>query len=214
MNHDHRSDGAEETLLQRMQAADPARTLAPADSDTTDLLEAAMTTTPTEPKSRSRRWAPTIAAAAAVAVVGGTAYVALGGEDPAEERASTSPTSTAPSSTETTLAMPAGGDTSMNSCLPFDAQILRDMPVALSGTATEVGGDGVTIDVDRWYTGGDADVVRLAAEAENTVALDGVSFEQGGRYLITATEGTVTVCGYSGPWSSEMADVYAEAFGS
>ena len=176
MNDDDRPDEAEEMLLQRMQTADPARRLHPADSDMTDLTEATMNTTPMETKSRARRWAPAIAAAATVAVLGGTAYAVLDDGDPVGR-----PSSTSPSSTSTTLAMPAGSGTSMNSCLPFDPQYLRDMPVALSGTATRVGDDSVTLDVDRWYAGGDADVVRLADYDAGTVSLEGLVFEPGRR---------------------------------
>ena len=202
MTDDEGPDGAKAMLLQRMQTADPARTFHTADSWMPDVMEAAMNTTPIEPKSRPRRWAPAIAAAASVAVLGGAAYAVLGASDPAGS----------PSSTVTTLAMPAGGGTSMNSCLPFDAQYLRDMPVALSGTATKVDDDGVTLDVDRWYAGGNADVVRLANYDVNTVSLDGFAFEPGSRYLITATEGTVNLCGFSGPWTHDLADAYGEAF--
>lgn len=156
-----------------------------------------------ESTSPPRRWAPAIAVAASVAVLGGVAYAYVSGSDP---------TGT-PVSTVTTLAMPADSGTSMNSCLPFDARYLRDMPVALSGTATDVGDDRVTFDVDRWYTGGNADVVRLANYDVNTVSLDGLSFELGNRYLITATEGTVNLCGYSGPWTQDLADAFDVAFG-
>ena len=35
----------------------------------------------------------------------------------------------------------------------------------------------------------------------------------GSRYLVTAYDGTVNYCGFSGPWTQEMADAYAAAFG-
>ena len=204
MNDDERPDGAEARLLRRMHAADPARTFHMADSRIPDLVEAAMSTTPVEPKSRPRRWAPAMAAAVTLAAVGGGAYAFLGGSDPAGT----------PDSTETTLALPAGSGTSINSCVPFDVQFLRDMPVAFSGSATEVGDDSVTLEVDRWFKGGNADVVRLSNYDLSTVSLDGFTFEQGDRYLITATEGTVNFCGFSGPWNQELADAFDEAFRS
>ncbi len=204
MNDDERSDGAEEMLLQRMQTADPARTLHPAASGMADLMEAAMSTRPVEPKRRPRRWVPAIAAAASVAVLGAGAYAYVRASDPAGT----------PVSTVTTLAMPAGSGTSTSSCLPFEAQYLRDMPLALSGTATEVGDEGVTLDVDHWYTGGNADVVRVTNYDVDTASLDGFSFELGSRYLITATSGTVNLCGFSGPWTQELADAFDRAFGS
>ena len=88
------------------------------------------------------------------------------------------------------------------------------MPVAFSGSATEVGEDSITLEVDRWYTGGDADVVQLANYEASTVSLDGFKFEAGDRYLVTATDGTVNFCGYSGPWNQERADAFDQAFGS
>jgi hypothetical protein len=44
------------------------------------------------------------------------------------------------------------------------------------------------------------------------VALDGVDFQQGKRYFVTAAQGTVNGCGYSGPASAELEQAFAEAF--
>ena len=111
--------------------------------------------------------------------------------------------------------MPGGGTgTSAGSCIRFDVKYLRDMPVAFAGTATQMDDDSVTLDVDQWYKGGDADVVRLTHYNRATVSLDGFKFVRGDRYLITATEGTVNFCGYSGRWSQNLADAFQEAFGS
>lgn len=204
MNDDDRPDEAGARLLRRMQAADPARTFQMADSWMSDQVEATMSTTPVEPKFRPRRWAPALASAATLAVIGGGAYAFLGGNDPASTR----------DSTAITLNVPTGTGTSINSCVPFDVRYLRDMPVAFSGSATEVGEDSVTLEVDRWFKGGDADVVRLANYDLSAVSLDGFKFEEGDRYLITATDGTVNFCGYSGPWNQERADAFDEAFSS
>jgi hypothetical protein len=119
--------------------------------------------------------------------------------------------------TTTTLALPGGGDggVSSSSCIQFDVEFLRDMPIALSGTATEVGADSVVVEVDRWYQGGDADVVRLANFEPANSSLDGFVFEQGERYLISASEdGTVSFCGFSGPWTESLAAAFEEAFAS
>jgi hypothetical protein len=50
-------------------------------------------------------------------------------------------------------------------------------------------------------------------DGQTSVALDGVSFEQGKRYLVAATEGTVNGCGFSGPATPELQKSYDEAFG-
>ena len=203
MNDEQPLDGAQEQLLRRMQAADPAPTPA-ADSRTADLVEATMNTTPVEPTTR-RRWAPALAAAAAITLIGGGAYAILGGKDASR---------VSPEATVTTLAMPAGGGTSIGNCIQFEVRYLREMPVALSGTATDVGDGTITLAVDRWYKGGDADVVRLANYDPALVSLDGFAFVQGERYLIAASDGTVNFCGFSAPWSQQLANSYDEAFGS
>lgn len=205
------SDETEDRLRRRMRAADPARQATPsAPSWIPDLVEATMSTDRgTEPTSRPRRWAPVLAAAALLAVVGGGAYALLDDEGGSNPRAT-------PVATTTTLALPGGGGgVSSSSCLQFDVGFLRDMPIALSGTATEVGSDTVTLEVDRWYQGGDADVVRLANFDPANSSLDGFVFEQGERYLISASDdGTVSFCGFSGPWTESLAGAFDEAFGS
>ena len=40
-----------------------------------------------------------------------------------------------------------------------------------------------------------------------------VRFEQGGRYLVSASNGQVTVCGFSAPYSADLAGLYEQAFG-
>lgn len=202
------SDETEETLLRRMRAADPAqRTMPSAPSWIPDLVEATMSTDP-ETRPTPRRWAPALAAAALLAVVGGGAYALI-------DEGDTSPRAT-PEATTTTLALPGGGGgVSSSSCIQFDVEFLRDMPIALSGTATEVGSDTVTLEVDRWYQGGDADVVRLANFDPANSSLDGFVFEQGERYLISASEdGTVSFCGFSGPWTESLAAAFDVAFAS
>lgn len=203
------SDETEDQLLRRMRAADPAQRATPsAPSRIPDLVEATMRTDPeTEPTSHPRRWAPALAAAALLAVVGGGAYALLDGDGDSEPRAT-------PEATTTTLALPGGGGgVSSSSCIQFDLEFLRDMPIALSGTATGVESDTVTLEVDRWYQGGDADVVRLANFDPANSSLDGFVFEKGERYLISASEdGTVSFCGFSGPWTESLAAAFEEAF--
>ena len=202
--NDHTSAGRQDELLRRMRASDPAQTASGGESWGPDLAEAAMSTTPAASTTRTRRWTPALAAAAALTVIGGITYAALDeGDQPGD----------APRPTVTTLAMPDGRTPSMTSCIPFEVRLLRDMPVAFSGTATTVGGSSITLDVDRWYKGGSADVVELANYEPGTVSSDGFEFTQGDRYLITASGGTVNFCGFSGRWSQRLADAFAEAFG-
>ena len=57
-------------------------------------------------------------------------------------------------------------------------------------------------------------VVVRAAPAELSALVGAVRFRRGERYLVSATDGEVSVCGLSAPWSQPLADLYAEAFGS
>lgn len=196
-----------ENLESRLRAADPARSVVDASVDH-DLLEALMNDTATRTEDRPvpatrRRWAPALAAAALAAVVGVGGYAVM--ESPGDE---------APheAASITELALPAGD--SMASCIAFDVEFLRNMPVAFSGTAVEVEDGSVLLAVGRWYRGGDTDQVRLVTQGEEMVALIGsVTFEEGERYLVTATDGVVNACGYSAVWSEDMAADFQRAFG-
>ena len=97
-------------------------------------------------------------------------------------------------------------------CMVFDTAILADMPVAFEGTVTSVDGDVVTLEVDRWFTDGDATQVTLNAPQGMEALIDGIAFEVGGQYLITATDGAVNYCGYSAASTPEMRAAFEQAF--
>ena len=93
-------------------------------------------------------------------------------------------------------------------------------PVAFDGTVTEIDGDHVTFDVERWYRGGEGDTVTATAPdlVPNSAALvGGVGFEEGERYLVSADREndriTPAVCGFTVTYSDLTADVFAGAFG-
>jgi hypothetical protein len=154
----------------------------------------------------SRKRTRLLAAAAAVVVIaaaGIAGVLAATGDDPAPRT---------PAATTVALEVPAGGAAS--SCLRFDVDILRDMPLAFAGTATSVTKAEVSLEVDRWYRCGSADRVTVSVpDTQPSVALDGVDFVEGQRYLVTATDGVVNGCGFSGAASPELTDAFAQAFG-
>lgn len=113
-----------------------------------------------------------------------------------------------------TLELSLGEGDALASCLPVDATILADMAPAFAATATTVEGETITLTVDRWYAGGDADTVILHAPAGLEALIAGFDFEVGQRYLVTATEGTVNYCGFSGPATPELQAVFDAAFPS
>lgn len=152
---------------------------------------------PTAP-ARSRSWLPAAAAAVVLAGAAGAYALTAGSDDPASELQ---------------LALPGDDGTSMMSCVPVQAQFLADMPVVLAGTVTAVTGDEVRLDVTRWYRGGDTDTVVLTNPSADMQALLGATdFRTGEDYLVSATDGTVNACGFTGPASAELQQVYDEAF--
>lgn len=158
--------------------------------------------TPTsQRRAPSRRAVSLVAAAAAViAIAAVSAGIALRDEG-----------SSAPPST-LALSLPPGNV--MASCLQFDVSVLRGMSPAFAGTVTSVEGETVVLKADHWYAGGPADEVTLTQPGgQSSVALDGVAFEQGKRYLVTAADGVVNGCGYSGLATPDLEQSFKEAFG-
>lgn len=198
--------GPDEQLRSRLSALDPMHPAANPEPlprhRAAQILEHTMNTIEdTAPASavRSRLFRPALAAIAVAAAT--VVAMALTDRDPQ----SAGPSILA-------LSVPPGD--AMASCIQFDVAILSGMPVAFAGTATEITADAVRIDVDRWYAGGDADVVSVAVpDGQTSAALDGVDFQSGTRYLVTATtDGLVNGCGFSGEATPEFEAAYAEAF--
>lgn len=200
-------------LRARLVAIDPVRDggpLAEVPAPTSAKIQERIMSTiqrhenPPAPATSRRPSRPRVLAAIAaslVAVAIGFAIVSTSGQDPS------------PRSDGSMMVLSAGSGLAASSCLPFDVSVLRDMPVAFAGTATAVEADSVTLTVDRWYRGGSADLVTVASPTgETSIALDGVGFRQGQRYLVTATDATVNGCGYSGPATSELEQAFTEAF--
>jgi hypothetical protein len=192
-------------LRVRLSRLDPApSSVDPVESPRAqELLERIMATpvltssTPSTPSPRRRGVVAAWAAAAAVAAIGtASAGIALRPDHKA------APTSLA-------LTLPASGV--MSSCIQFSVDVLKDMSPAFAGTVTSVEGDTVTLDVDHWYKGGSADVVTVAVPDRNT-AVGTIEMVQGKRYLVSAMDGTVVTCGYSGEATPDLEAAYAQAF--
>jgi len=113
-----------------------------------------------------------------------------------------------------TLELSAGdGGGAMASCMAFDPAILGEAPVAFEGTAMTVDGERVTLEVDHWYAGGDADEVVLLAPQGLEALIAGFNLEVGKQYLISATNGQVNYCGFSGESTNELRAGFEAAFG-
>lgn len=208
-------------LRDRLSRADPARDLpdvAEAGRGLAELLEDIMRTepespprtdpdgvAPNRPASRSvprrRRLALAAVAVAACAALAVGIMAVLDGDGEG-------------GSAGEVLALRSTEGDALAACLPVTAEFMAEMPVAFAATATAVEGTQVTLAVDRWYTGGDADTVVVTQAPEVSMALiGGVEFVEGASYLVTATDGVVNACGFSGPDTPELRAVFDDAFG-
>lgn len=170
---------------------------------TESFPSAVSTTGPQRHSSGGQAWwrnpAAAVAAVATVALLGVGGLMAL-------NQTSSEPTIMALDGTSPTDAMAM--------CLQVTPENLATFPVAFAGTAIEMADGVATLEVTRWYRGGDTDRVTIAAPPAQPALIGGVDIEVGGRYLITADQGTVSSCHFSDVASPELEALYSEAFGS
>lgn len=207
----------DEQLRALLQSRDPAVSLVPATHESVArLMEDAMshdvetpTHDPSHPETDPRRRTPLtwlLAAAAVLVIVGVGVFALFGGED---QPIATPTPDNVPASV---LHLSAPGSV-QDRCAMVTPELLSLQETAFDGTVTSVDGNQVTLEVGHWYRGGNEDLVTVeASDAELRMLIQAVSFEQGQRYLVSATDGIVTVCGFSAPYSDELAALYAEAF--
>lgn len=198
----------DEDLQARLRDADPARRRPPPDPSWIDTLaqstmEAPMTTP--EPAAGTRRaWILTAAAAVLVAALGVGGWSALSDDNRADQ--------VAREKTVTTLTVPSPDPMAM--CVQLTPETVGQMQVAFDGTVSSIEGEQVTLDVTKWYVGGDTDQVKLVQNSPDAmIALEGdIELEQGQRYLVTAHDGQINGCGFTALWSQELQDIFDQAF--
>jgi hypothetical protein len=201
----------DDNLRQRLGRLDPVPSSEPTDTPSTPrvraLLEEIMSTptdqhiavpAPTPPsKRRLAMWAGVAAAVVAIAIV---VAVASGGGTAKKSQLS--------------FALPAAHP-GQNSCIQFSTDQLAQAADAFSGTVTAVGDGSVTLTVDHWYkaSGAKADVVTLTSDTTAGAVNElGVQFAQGTKYFVSATDGNVNGCGYSGEASADLQAAFETAF--
>ena len=194
----------DDQLRDRLSASNPISPSHPVDPATSDraraLMEDVMSSPSIEPRTveRRRRSLITAVAAALVVVVGVGGLLAT----------------RSPSTGSTPLVLTAEGGSAMASCLPFDVRILADMSPAFAGTVTELTDSVATLRVDRWFTGGNTGTVQIRYTPGFEALIGTPRLEAGQSYLITATNGVVNGCGYSGLMTTDLETAFEEAFGS
>lgn len=198
-------------LQERLQHIDPARgaSIDPVIGPrAAALMEQIMQTDPTtspdvpvvpHPSRRPRRTLFAALAGLGVVAVGAVAFVSLRGDDPA------------PTSVSYSL---AASDPLTQMCMALSDIIPSADTAAFRGTVVAVDAESVTLDVTKWYAIGTADQVVVSTAGMPSPALDGVTFEQGGDYLVAAgPDGQVGICGISAPYSPELEAFYNTWFG-
>lgn len=196
-------------MRERLARLDPMHSGVPTEPTTSEssreLLEQIMSTPIEEktdrPAAPRRTWTVAVAAVAVliVAVAGG---IALSGRD------ENPPVAAAPP-----VKLSAGVEDTMSICIAFSPEELeRGTQLAFAGTVTAVNGPAVTLTVDTWYRGGDAAEAVLNAPEDMEALIGGIPFEVGSQYLISAVDGNVNYCGFSGPATPELTAAYEEAF--
>lgn len=212
------NDKALREFLARRNPVPPDHPVDPPTSERARALrERIMTTTPVPPRATRRSVVPLALAGGAVAAGMLAVGLALGGIAPfGSDAVPGSQPSGAPAQA---LELRLPSTNAASSCVMFDVSILAGMDVAFGGTATQVEQRSVVLEVDRWYRGSptpEPEVVRLATpDPSSSAILDGVRFEPGKRYLVTATrDGDVNGCGFSGPATADLQKAFSQAFGS
>ena len=208
-------------LRARLRAADPASSLPRSDPDrVARLLEDTMSQSDS-PESRAagaRQRSPLtwlVAAAAVVIIAGVGVFVMMNRtEDPGSSVAGSEPTDSASASDTTELRAP-GAEATSGRCLPPTADLLAQADVAFEGTVEQVDDSLVTLRTTRWYTGEPTDLVTVQGPSEELQQLlVAVDFQDGGRYLVAASDrGQVMVCGFSSDFSPRLQRLYDQAFG-
>ncbi len=232
-------DGFEDTaadhdLRDRLQALDPAATLPKADPAWVDrLLEDAMSddldpdlpeTRQTGFHDRSRlTWVVTAAALVLIAGVGVFVLLDRGDDDvpaagagssesPLDPDSGAGSATSSPDTGDTTVLTAAAGVGSGRCAVP-SAEVLSRQTVAFDGRVTDISDGLVTLTPTMFYAGEPAAEVQVQAPPQVLRDLIlAVDFEVGQRYLVSAVEGEVSVCGYSAPWSPELEQLYVDAF--
>jgi hypothetical protein len=158
--------------------------------------------------SRPRSILVVLAATAALAACGADGDSDAGTGSGTDTSTPTSPTEAGSG----TLALTADGSAA-GKCKVPSADTLATFDTAFSGTVTSLDGGTATLAVDQWYAGDEAATVTVESpNKELEDLLMAVDFQEGKSYLVSATDGRVTLCGFSAEENPELQAMYDEAF--
>lgn len=98
-------------------------------------------------------------------------------------------------------------------CAMPTPELLAGFDTAFEGTVTSVEDGTATLSVDTWYAGAGTDTVTVTAPSQEMQdLLLAVDFEEGTTYLVSASDGDVSLCGYTAEQDDELQELYETAF--
>ncbi len=105
---------------------------------------------------------------------------------------------------------------SAGKCAVPNAETLAGFDTAFEGTVTSLSEGTATLAVEEWFTGGDdAETVTVTTPSNDLQdLLMAVDFKADQTYLVSSTDGRVTLCGFSGEKTAELEEIYQSAFPS
>ncbi|MCW2793707.1 MAG: hypothetical protein JWO76_2805 [Nocardioides sp.] len=207
----------DDELRARLRSVDPASSLPPADpTRVARLLEDTMSNTvdhegetelTRETGTHGRNPLTWLVAAAAVLIIAGVGAFGLLNHGLGADEV---PRASDPGQTVTHLGAPGAAS---GRCMVPNADLLSTQTLAFEGTVQGISDGVVTLVPTRFFAGDETDVVEIKAPSADLQALIGAAdFEEGGTYLVSATGGRVTVCGFSGPATPQLTALYEQAF--
>lgn len=149
-----------------------------------------------------------------VVLVAMAGLAACGAQDESDGAAdpAASGTPTAPSASGGTLALTTDGSAA-GKCAAPNAATLASFDTAFAGTVTALDDGTATLSVDEWYVGDEAATVTVATPSKDLQdLLMAVDFQEGKSYLVSATGGRVTLCGFTAEENPDLQALYDEAF--
>jgi hypothetical protein len=216
----------DDRLRALLRSGDPADALPPADPAALkglleDVMSADLEIRPAGPEAEPRRrtratWLVAAAAVAVIAAGGAFAVVGLTGDDAGAPQAD-QPSASSPASG---LGTPVAGKTTELTagtaarCVGEPtAALLSQYDQAFQGTVTAIDGDTVTLQTADVFNGEVGETVHVSApRAGFDQLLNQVQFKVGGTYLVSAYQGSVSLCGFSGPATGDLHSLYEKAF--
>ena len=151
----------------------------------------------------------TVAIVVVLLIAGATLFALLNRGSDEPEAGSGGTSGAEPASTTELVAEP-----STERCMTPNVEVLRLQTVAFDGVVRSVTGGAATLEPSYFYAGEEtAQVVVQAPDGDLQALLAAVDFHEGERYLVAASDGRVTLCGFSGAYTEQLARLYQEAFG-